>query len=391
MVEASVFFEKDLEKLIEIGFAHIDSSSRFAKLVERVVDWCRDDDWRKVRRLILKEFGHPDFTNSLQNMGIIIMSLLLGKGDFLKTMNIAINSGYDTDCTAASAGAILNAIHGSENLPESLRHSEIVSYKISSWMSGFPDSGSLENLTHACCSIGARIAGENGVVVTGVPTILMSKLILSVEPRKIEEIVPSKNPFPSWIIGGPYFRDYEELMPQHPKYPDHGIPLPSAKYMTHMYSDLNCVNVNAKQASLVGVGSTEKEGAIFVKGQDSRLNLDDYFTEGILPASFFLYSEFDSSVSSLNWLLVGATGPLEFWMNGACLLKSDSYQPLNPTSFDLEVKLREGKNRLFIKLLKTSQRPEISLQFKHHEGEHWHQSFINTRIEWTDFSVSQAI
>jgi len=44
------------------------------------------------------------------------LALLLGKGDFLETMFTALNCGFDSDCTAATAGAV----HATRGVPVGL-------------------------------------------------------------------------------------------------------------------------------------------------------------------------------------------------------------------------------------------------------------------------------
>lgn len=52
------------------------------------------------------------------NVGIIIIGLLYGEGDFGRSICLATNCGEDTDCTAGSLGALLGIISGKSNLPE---------------------------------------------------------------------------------------------------------------------------------------------------------------------------------------------------------------------------------------------------------------------------------
>ena len=52
------------------------------------------------------------------NIGIVIIGWLYGEDDFGKSLCIAVNCGEDTDCTAATLGAILGIVHGNSNLPE---------------------------------------------------------------------------------------------------------------------------------------------------------------------------------------------------------------------------------------------------------------------------------
>lgn len=51
------------------------------------------------------------------NVSYTILGLLYGEGDFKKSMIIAINCGDDTDCTAATVGATLGILYGSEGIP----------------------------------------------------------------------------------------------------------------------------------------------------------------------------------------------------------------------------------------------------------------------------------
>ncbi len=116
-LEAAAFFEDDLDSLVEIGLSVIDQDSRTARLIRDVRDWCRaSDDWRFVRSQVIRDYGHPDCTNMYQNIGITLLSLYFGAGDFLKTVMIALNCGYDTDCTCATAGAIMGIIEGAESM-----------------------------------------------------------------------------------------------------------------------------------------------------------------------------------------------------------------------------------------------------------------------------------
>ena len=51
-----------------------------------------------------------------ENIGITLTALLMGDGDMERTTMIALNSGFDTDCTCGIAGAVLGIIRGAEKL-----------------------------------------------------------------------------------------------------------------------------------------------------------------------------------------------------------------------------------------------------------------------------------
>lgn len=116
-VEAAAFLERDIERLVEKGLALIPADSKISLLIWDVMVWCREcKDWRSVRSRIICKYGHPDCTNLYQNMGFILLALYYGKMDFINTTITALNCGYDTDCTCATAGAILGMIHGADYL-----------------------------------------------------------------------------------------------------------------------------------------------------------------------------------------------------------------------------------------------------------------------------------
>ncbi|MFA7184167.1 MAG: ADP-ribosylglycohydrolase family protein, partial [Victivallales bacterium] len=52
------------------------------------------------------------------NIGFMVLGLLYGEGDFGKSVCYAVNCGDDTDCTGATAGAILGIMQGKSGIPE---------------------------------------------------------------------------------------------------------------------------------------------------------------------------------------------------------------------------------------------------------------------------------
>lgn len=71
-----------------------------------------------AREKLLAAHRSDNFTHAPLNVALTFWALLYGKGDFEETILLAVNGGYDTDCTAATAGAILGMVYGAEKLPE---------------------------------------------------------------------------------------------------------------------------------------------------------------------------------------------------------------------------------------------------------------------------------
>lgn len=63
--------------------------------------------------------AHPteNFTHAPLNVALIVWALLYGAGDFERSILLAVNAGYDTDCTAATVGATLGLARGQETIP----------------------------------------------------------------------------------------------------------------------------------------------------------------------------------------------------------------------------------------------------------------------------------
>jgi len=66
---------------------------------------------------IVAQHHSDNFTHAPLNVALIVWALLYGKEDFDDTLLFAVNGGYDTDCTAATAGATLGLTLGAEGIP----------------------------------------------------------------------------------------------------------------------------------------------------------------------------------------------------------------------------------------------------------------------------------
>ncbi len=116
-LESAAFFESDLNKLIEIGLKEVPENCKFRDLVNDTVELCKQyDDIKIILRKILFKYGHPDCTNLYENIGITLAALLKGDMDIIKTGMMALGCGFDTDCTCATAGAVVGLIKGADAL-----------------------------------------------------------------------------------------------------------------------------------------------------------------------------------------------------------------------------------------------------------------------------------
>lgn len=111
VLESLAFIETDIRKLISAALARLPDGSTLADGIRTTCSlWDSTHDWRHVRDALFKRYA-PEFRTSVViNIPFTVLALLSGNGDFGKTICDAANCGMDTDCTAATAGAILGIL-----------------------------------------------------------------------------------------------------------------------------------------------------------------------------------------------------------------------------------------------------------------------------------------
>jgi ADP-ribosylglycohydrolase len=125
-MHAAAFTLLDMEATIRAGLAQIPARSRFAEAIEQTIAWCRtDSDWRITGRRIVEHFDQYAFAGAINNACCVTAALLYGWGDgstsaaerFERTITVAVQLGYDTDCNGATAGSVVGLMLGAHALP----------------------------------------------------------------------------------------------------------------------------------------------------------------------------------------------------------------------------------------------------------------------------------
>ncbi|UKS28688.1 ADP-ribosylglycohydrolase family protein [Paenibacillus sp. HWE-109] len=166
-LESAIFFEKDRDRLIAIGMTYIPEDSRTAKALKDLLIWHQEGkDWLEARALILEHHGSDNFTDAPQNIAFTILGWLYGE-DFEDAILKAVNCGYDTDCTAATLGAILGMLLGPEGLPAAWVDPVGDRIVVSPPIKGFPAPKNLDELTQRTIRMGKQIlaAWDTGIIV----------------------------------------------------------------------------------------------------------------------------------------------------------------------------------------------------------------------------------
>jgi ADP-ribosylglycohydrolase len=139
-MESAAFVISDLRILIGIGLSYIPEECGVARAVHTAIE-AHDAGlaWREARDEILRQHrgraaGRPERTSAEDrekgfyegklgydvpsNIGILILGLLYGAGEFDRMITTTVNCGEDTDCTGATAGSIFGLMHGTSAIPE---------------------------------------------------------------------------------------------------------------------------------------------------------------------------------------------------------------------------------------------------------------------------------
>ena len=87
-----------------------------------------------------------------------MLGLLWGEGDFERTVLLAVNCGYDTDCTGATAGATFGIIHGCDAIPQCWREPIGETVVASDYLADLPLPVDLDELTQRTLGLSQRMA-----------------------------------------------------------------------------------------------------------------------------------------------------------------------------------------------------------------------------------------
>jgi ADP-ribosylglycohydrolase len=115
---AQAFVTDKLDDVLSAALSVVPADSPVATSVSEVRRICHSHfDHYRAWRAVIREYGDRDASKAITNHALVLLALFLGQLDFEKTILLCANSGWDTDCTAATAGALLGVIHGTRALP----------------------------------------------------------------------------------------------------------------------------------------------------------------------------------------------------------------------------------------------------------------------------------
>jgi len=189
---AAAFVAPDLEAVVTAGLAVVPADSRLHAVTRHVRAICeRFPKPEHAWRLIIRHYGDRDASKAVTNFAIVLLGLFLGNGDFKRTMLICVNSGWDTDCTAATAGALLGVLGGTAALPSDWV--EQMGKRVVSGIKVRHQNARLTDLAEETCRLGVEMAAARppaAVRLVGAPHVPVRP---RPEPRiEIDVLYPEK-------------------------------------------------------------------------------------------------------------------------------------------------------------------------------------------------------
>lgn len=118
VLQSHVLAGKEVREAIDLALEAIPANTQTGRAIELVLAAHEQgvETWATWEQL-LAAHGNANFTHAPLNVALTIWALLYGQGDFEKSILLAVNGGYDTDCTAATVGATIGMKLGAERIP----------------------------------------------------------------------------------------------------------------------------------------------------------------------------------------------------------------------------------------------------------------------------------
>lgn len=109
-------------KIIKAGLSQIPENCRLAEKVKQVMGWkTAGVTWEEAIANLHNEYDEKlsiNLTHTITNAMIVCIGLLYGGMDLGKSICIAVQAAFDTDCNGATVGSIVGLVNGADALPE---------------------------------------------------------------------------------------------------------------------------------------------------------------------------------------------------------------------------------------------------------------------------------
>ncbi|MDD6276905.1 MAG: ADP-ribosylglycohydrolase family protein [Clostridia bacterium] len=112
----------DIKEIILSGLAQIPHTSRLHEAISDVLNGfengvSQEDCFADIHRRY-DEYSAHGWCHTISNAMIVAASLLYGNSDYGKSICMAVETGFDTDCNGATVGSVLGMAMGTAGIPE---------------------------------------------------------------------------------------------------------------------------------------------------------------------------------------------------------------------------------------------------------------------------------
>ena len=106
----------DVETVLQAGLSQVPPASRLYEAITRtrqaVANGVSAEDFFAALREEYPQHLECNWVHTIPNAMIVTAALLYGEGDFGKSICLAVQAGFDTDCNGATVGSLLGMMKG---------------------------------------------------------------------------------------------------------------------------------------------------------------------------------------------------------------------------------------------------------------------------------------
>lgn len=195
-VQSAAFLISDRDDLLDLGLSVIPESSLTSRTIRHAREChAKGLTWLEARNSVMEFAYDANAQYSPINLGFQTVGWLYGD-DFGDAICKAVNCGWDTDCTAATLGAILGIVQGASNLPGKWTDplgDAIATNESWNGLKNLRVPGDLNDLTDRTIAIGRQLLARHA-----------DRVVLAEEPG-----MPLDEPLAEAIVSHP---DFEEIL-----------------------------------------------------------------------------------------------------------------------------------------------------------------------------------